>query len=69
MENLRALVFDAPGMKPADVCMAAAHNGDLLAARACGLRTTLVPRRGEHGDGAVPRPDGRGGLGCGCGGF
>ena len=33
MKNLRALVFDAPGMKPTDVCMAAAHNGDPGAAR------------------------------------
>lgn len=33
MENLRALVFDLAGMKPTDVCMAAARNDDPGAAR------------------------------------
>jgi 2-haloacid dehalogenase len=31
--------------------MVAAHNGDLAAARACGLRTAFVPRPTEHGPG------------------
>ncbi|WP_349367038.1 MAG: hypothetical protein ABL311_07615 [Nitratireductor rhodophyticola] len=33
MENLRALVFDVPGMKPTDVCMVAARNDDPGAGR------------------------------------
>ena len=33
------------------VMMVAAHNGDLHAARACGLRTAFVPRTTEHGPG------------------
>lgn len=39
------------GMRPAELCMVAAHNGDLAAARACGLRTAFVPRPREHGPG------------------
>ncbi len=39
------------GLRPDQVCMAAAHNGDLAAARACGLRTAFVPRPTEHGPG------------------
>ena len=31
------------------VCMVAAHNDDLFAARAAGLRTAFVPRPKEHG--------------------
>jgi 2-haloacid dehalogenase len=31
--------------------MVAAHNGDLAAARACGLLTAFVPRPAEHGPG------------------
>lgn len=38
-------------MRPAELCMVAAHNGDLAAARACGLRTAFVPRPREHGPG------------------
>jgi 2-haloacid dehalogenase len=41
----------ALGLVPHDVCMVAAHNGDLLAARKCGLRTAFVPRPTEHGPG------------------
>jgi 2-haloacid dehalogenase len=37
------------GLKPAEVMMAAAHNGDLRAARACGLRTCFFPRPTEYG--------------------
>jgi 2-haloacid dehalogenase len=31
------------------VMMVAAHNGDLRAARSCGLRTGFIPRPGEYG--------------------
>ncbi len=37
-------------LRPDQVCLVAAHNGDLAAARACGLRTAFVPRI-EHGPG------------------
>ncbi|OAJ52854.1 haloacid dehalogenase, type II [Paraburkholderia ginsengiterrae] len=40
---------DILGLKPAEVCMVAAHNGDLAAARRCGLRTAFVLRSTEHG--------------------
>jgi 2-haloacid dehalogenase len=45
--------LDALMMRPAEVCMVAAHNGDLAAARACGLRTAFVRRPAEHGPGQV----------------
>lgn len=38
-------------MRPEEVCLVAAHNGDLAAARRCGLRTAFVPRPTEHGPG------------------
>jgi 2-haloacid dehalogenase len=39
--------------------MVAAHNRDLAAAGACGLRTAFVPRPTEHGPGQTSdlRPD------------
>ncbi len=37
------------GLPPGCVCLVAAHNSDLAAARACGLRTCFVPRPQEHG--------------------
>jgi 2-haloacid dehalogenase len=40
---------DILAMRPEEVCLVAAHNGDLAAARACGLCTAFVPRPGEHG--------------------
>jgi 2-haloacid dehalogenase len=40
---------DILAMRPDEVCMVAAHNGDLAAARACGLATAFVPRPTEHG--------------------
>jgi len=43
--------LDILAMRPEEVCMVAAHNGDLAAARACGLRTAFVPRPTEHGPG------------------
>jgi 2-haloacid dehalogenase len=49
------------GLRPGEVMMVAAHNYDLAAARACGLRTAFVPRPTEHGPGQttdlVPEAD------------
>lgn len=42
---------DMLAMRPREICMIAAHNSDLAAARACGLRTGFVPRPAEHGPG------------------
>jgi 2-haloacid dehalogenase len=42
---------DLLGLTPPDVMMVAAHNPDLVAARACGLRTAFVARPSEHGPG------------------
>jgi 2-haloacid dehalogenase len=39
----------ALGLAPEQVMMVAAHNGDLMAAAACGLQTAFIPRRTEHG--------------------
>jgi 2-haloacid dehalogenase len=39
------------GLRPAQCMMVAAHNGDLVAAASCGLRTAFVPRPTEHGAG------------------
>ena len=36
---------------PEQVCMVAAHNDDLFAAREAGLKTAFVPRPTEHGPG------------------
>jgi 2-haloacid dehalogenase len=46
-------------MRPEEVCLVAAHNADLAAAKICGLRTGFVPRPTEHGPGQVTdlRPD------------
>ena len=42
------------GLRPEQVMMTAAHQGDLLAAQAQGLKTGFVPRPQEHGpDGVV----------------
>jgi len=38
-------------MRPEEIALVAAHNGDLAAARRCGLRTAFVPRPTEHGPG------------------
>jgi 2-haloacid dehalogenase len=37
------------GIAPGELMMAAAHNGDLHQARACGLKTAFFPRPGEYG--------------------
>jgi len=42
---------EAVGLAPHEVMMVAAHNGDLIAAAACGLRTAFVVRPTEHGPG------------------
>ncbi len=36
-------------LEPTQVCLVAAHNDDLQAARACGLRTAFAARPYEHG--------------------
>lgn len=42
---------DMLGLAPQEICLVAAHNDDLAAARDCGWRTAFVPRPTEHGDG------------------
>ena len=37
------------GLPPQEVALVAAHNDDLAAARACGLKTIFIPRPREHG--------------------
>ena len=55
--------LDILAMQPEEVCMVAAHNGDLAAARACGLATAFVPRPNEHGPGQTSGPAAGAGLG------
>ena len=38
-------------LRPAQLCLVAAHNGDLAAARAAGFRTAFVARPTERGAG------------------
>jgi 2-haloacid dehalogenase len=38
-------------LEPEQICLVAAHNGDLTAARRCGLRTAFISRPNEHGPG------------------
>ncbi len=40
---------DILALRPEQICLVAAHNSDLAAARACGLQTAFVPRPTEHG--------------------
>jgi len=42
---------DVLALRPEELCLVAAHNSDLAAARRCGLRTVFVPRPTEHGAG------------------
>jgi 2-haloacid dehalogenase len=42
-------MLDILGLEPTELCMVAAHNDDLQAAQACGLRTAFIPRPTEHG--------------------
>lgn len=44
VRTVEALMFE-----PTQVCLVAAHNGDLAAARDCGLKTAFIPRPTEHG--------------------
>ena len=44
LRNAEALM-----LKPESVCLVAAHNGDLAAARRCGFRTAFIHRPMEHG--------------------
>jgi 2-haloacid dehalogenase len=39
------------GIRPDELMLGAAHNGDLKAAQGVGLRTAFVPRPNEHGPG------------------
>lgn len=43
------------GIAPEELCLVAAHHGDLAAARACGLLTAYVDRPDEYG--GAPAPD------------
>lgn len=47
------------GLRPEECALVAAHNDDLAAARACGLKTAFIPRPAEHGPGQTKdlRPD------------
>ncbi|MBO1324452.1 haloacid dehalogenase type II [Acetobacter sp. TBRC 12305] len=40
---------DILAMRPEELCLVAAHNDDLAAARKCGLKTAFMPRPTEHG--------------------
>lgn len=42
---------DILGLRPESICMVAAHNSDLAAARTCGLRTAFIARPTEYGPG------------------
>lgn len=44
------------GLEPRQVCMTAAHNADLAAARRCGLATAYVTRPDEFGPGGAAEP-------------
>lgn len=39
---------EIPALRLEEVCLVAAHNGDLAAARKCGLRTRFAVRPTEH---------------------
>ncbi|MDB5396118.1 MAG: dehII [Rhodospirillales bacterium] len=39
---------DILALRPHELCLVAAHNGDLAAARSCGFKTAFVPRPTEH---------------------
>jgi len=42
---------DVLGLRPDQMCLVAAHNSDLAAARQCGYKTAFVARPTEHGPG------------------
>lgn len=45
------------GLAPGELCLVAAHHGDLAAARACGLLTAYVDRPDEYGGLRAPDAD------------
>lgn len=45
------------GLEPGDVCLIAAHHGDLAPARACGLKTAFISRPNEYGGRRAPDAD------------
>ena len=45
---------DVLALRPDEVCLVAAHNNDLGAARRCGLRTAFIYRPDENGPGRTP---------------
>ena len=56
--RMKAILFDVFGtmvdwrllrLPPEDVMLCAAHNADLHAARALGMKTAFIPRRTEYG--------------------
>lgn len=47
---------DVLALPPSEICLVAAHNNDLAAARACGYRTAFVYRPLENGPGRTPAP-------------
>ena len=53
--TLGAACVKALGIAPGELCLVAAHHGDLAAARACGLMTAYVDRTDEYG--GAPAPD------------
>ncbi len=59
----------ALGLEPAEVMMVAAHNSDLHAAAACGLRTAFVARPTEHGPGQETDLHAAGGVDAEAGDF
>jgi 2-haloacid dehalogenase len=47
---------DILALPPPEICLVAAHNNDLGAARKCGFRTAFVYRPAENGPGRTPPP-------------
>lgn len=50
-------VAEILGLAPGDVCLVAAHHGDLAPARACGLKTAYIARPLEYGGRKAPDAD------------
>lgn len=48
---------EALGLAPGELCLVAAHHGDLAAARDCGLTTAHIGRPMEYGDRPAPDAD------------
>ena len=45
------------GLAPGDICLVAAHHGDLAAARACGFKAAYISRPDEYGGRRAPDAD------------